>query len=167
MNFSKLWSLFLFPVGITLGFVGNLDLVLLSDPSERGALAENLERKRPLDAVVGGTVSFSSSSSSSFSFKTLILTLFRTLFLPPVSEGSNLGLTLFLPLKAVPVLSPSVAETGFLLMMPETDTGSTEGAVTKSGLRENVGGTLTVCELGKVACSTFNLGGKMALFELS
>jgi len=66
------------------------------------------------------------------------------------------------------VLSPSVVEeTGFLLMMPETDTGSTEGAVTTSGLRENVGGTLTVCELGKVACSTFNLGGKMALFEFS
>ena len=114
---------------------------MLSDPREQGALPENLERKRPLDAVVGGTVSFSSSSSSSFSFKTLILTLFRTLFLPPVCEGSNLGLTLFLPLKAVPVLSPSVVEeTGFLLMMPETDTGSTEGAVTTSGLREKVGG---------------------------
>ena len=89
------------------------------------------------------------------------------MLLPPVSKRSNLGPTLVLPLQALPVLSPFVEETGFLLMMPETDTGSTEGAVTTSGLRENVGGTLTVCELGKVACSTFNLGGKMALFELS
>ena len=46
--------------------------------------------------------------------------------MPPVSEHSNLGPTLVLPLKAVPVLSPSVEETGFLLMMPETDTGTTE-----------------------------------------
>ena len=58
---------------------------------------------------------------------------------PPVSECSNLGHTLVLPLKAVPLLSPFVEETGFLFMMPETDTGTTEWAVTTSGLREKVG----------------------------
>jgi len=56
---------------------------------------------------------------------------------------------------------------GFLLIIPEIETGSTEGEVATSGLNENVGGTLTVCEFGNAACSTCSLGGKMALLELS
>lgn len=94
-------------MGITLGPVGSLGLVLGSDVKDLGALPENLDRNLPLDEVVGGTVSLSSSSSSSFSSRTLIFTLFLTLVLPPVSELSNLGLKRFLPLKAVPVVSLS------------------------------------------------------------
>ena len=78
--------------------------------------------------------------------------MFLTLLLLPVSELSNLGLNLFLPLKAVPVLSISeVGLLGALLIIPDIETGSTEGEVATSGLKENVGGTLTVCELGNVA----------------
>lgn len=166
-SLSLFFCRLLFPVGTILVPVGSLGLLLGSDFKDLGELPENLDRSLPLDEVVGGTVSVSSSSSS-FSSSTLILTLFLTLLLPPVSELSNRGLNLFLPLKAVPVVSMSEEGiTGFLLIIPEIDTGSTDGEVATSGLKEKVGGTLTVCEFGNAACSTCNLGGKMALFEFS
>jgi len=165
------FCLLLLPVGITLVPVGRRGLLFSSGFGfkDLGELPVNLDLNLPLEAVVGGTVSFSSSSSSSLSSSSmLIFTLFLSLLLPPVSELSNLGLSLFLPLKAVPVISLSEdCIPGILLIIPETETGSTDGTVATSGLRENVGGTLTVCELGNVACSTCNLGGKMALLELS
>lgn len=163
------FCLLLFPVGITLVPVGRRGLLFSSGFKDLGELPVNLDLNLPLDAVVGGTVSLSCSSSSSLSSSSiLIFTLFLVLLLPPVSELSNLGLSLFLPLKAVPVISLSEDWIpGILLIIPDTETGSTDGTVATSGLRENVGGTLTVCELGNVACSTCNLGGKMALLELS
>lgn len=101
------FCLLLFPVGMTLVPVVPRGLVFSSDFKDRGELPVNLDRNLPLDAVVGGTVSLSSSSSTSSSSSMLILTLFLTLLLPPVSELSNLGRSLFLPLKAVPVVSLS------------------------------------------------------------
>ena len=77
----------------------------------------------------------------------------RPLSLPLSPETSSLGLTLRRP--AVPVVSGSSAGlAGVRLMMPEMETGSTEGAVKGSGRRGPVGRR----ELGKVDCSTGSLG---------
>lgn len=108
LRFFPNFCLLLFPVGTTLGPVGSLGLLSALDFKDLGALPENLDRNLPLEEVVGGTVSLSSSSSSSSSSRMLIFTLFLTLLLLPVSELSpNLGLSLFLPLNAVPVISLS------------------------------------------------------------
>jgi len=110
-----------------------------------------------LDPVGGDSVSPSCSSAAPPRPRGLVLA--------PVN--STLGLTRRLP--AVPVVSEGGADwlTGTLLIIPWMDTGSTEGTVIDSGRpekppeKEGTLGPVGSRELGKVVCSTGNLGGKI------
>ena len=132
------FCLLLFPVGTILVPVGILSLEPVAD-TVFGVDPVNLDLTLLRGAVVGISVSPSASP--------------RPFSLPLSPETSSLGRTLRRP--AVPVVSGSSAGlAGVRLMMPEMETGSTEGAVKGSGRRGPVGRR----ELGKVDCSTGSLG---------
>jgi len=158
--------LFLLPVCTILVPVGRRLSLVPVPVDDFSGLPENLD----LSLVLGGVSVTPSSSSSSSSSCCPGRVLPLSLALSP--EVSNLGLTLLLP--AVPVLSVlsdwNRELAGVLLIIPLTETGSTERAVTGSSLLDtgiewngDTLGPVGNLELGKVVCSTDSLGGNILL----